>query len=206
MIAIGTAAGLIAGYAIPQFTISNLNSKLEELRDKSTRIEILYASANATLTSTAQQLKAKENELASALATLRTAQSETEAVKQKLEMVRRALAKIDADRALLVDLRREVPDRREDARSFWQDVRGRAVVSDSTLGAAVDRILDGLDTYFDWIDVQPGVGTTPEEYGRWLFKAAAAGAFDYLEAIDDFRSDALLVAIIHIEQAAGLFA
>ncbi len=200
---VGGVAGLGVEYALTQPTIQRLNvtvdslqanvtasrATIDQLRSENSKLEVRLNSTEIALSIVRQNLSAKELEL-----------SKTQ---QRLELIQTAISKLDNDRILLGDLRKDTPSTREDARIFWQGVRSRAVGVDATLGVDVEDILSKLDNWFDWLP-RINNATTFEEFGRLYNQAVIAGAFDYFDAITKFQQDALLVVITHLNQAIDL--
>ena len=144
-----------------------------------------------------------EAELSKALDGLRSNQTEVANLQQRLELIQRSISRLDNDRILLADLRRDVPTTRDEAKSFWEGVKSRAVKVDSTLGVSVEDILSKLDNWFIWL-ARLNNATTFEEFGRLYVDAVNAGAFDYFDAITKFQQDALLTVIVHLDQVVTL--
>lgn len=202
---LGAVAGLGVEYALTQPTIQQLtvtkdrlqanvtasSATIAQLRSENTKLEVRLNSTEIVLSNVRQNLSAKELEL-----------SKTQ---QRLDLIQTAITKLDNDRILLGDLRKDIPTTREEARTFWQGVRSRAVKVDSALGASVDSILTSLDKYYTyWVDPLQNA-TSSQQIGDIVIKAVNTGAFDYVNAITKFQQDALLVVITHLNQTVDLF-
>ncbi len=202
---LGAVAGLGVEYALTQPTIQQLtvtkdrlqanvtasSATIAQLRSENTKLEVRLNSTEIVLSNVRQNLSAKELEL-----------SKTQ---QRLDLIQTAITKLDNDRILLGDLRKDIPTTREEARTFWQGVRSRAVKVDSALGASVDSILTSLDKYYTyWVDPLQNA-TSSQQIGDIVIKAVNTGAFDYVNAITKFQQDALLVVVTHLNQTVDLF-
>lgn len=207
---VGAVAGLGVEYALTQPTIQQLNATVNRLQTNLTSSQITInmlederEKLESELNSTEAQLNAKEAELGKALSDLRGNQTELIGLQQRLELIQDAITRLDNDRILLTDLRRDIPSTREEARTFWQGVKTRAEQVDRTLVISVQDVLDKLDNWFDWV-ARLNNATTAEEFGVLYVQAFSAGAFDYGDAITKFQQDTLLVVISHIDQVVSL--
>ena len=100
--------------------------------------------------------------------------------------VERFAEQIEADRLLLVEMRKELPDERREAFAFWNNVKELAAVSDPSLVAKANNVITALPAYFNFLE------TDFENQQDAVLTFQLTGASDYEAASDDFwRSFAL---------------
>jgi vacuolar-type H+-ATPase subunit I/STV1 len=119
---------------------------------------------------------------------------------KKSQTLVKALNPLEADRLLLVEMRKDAPDNRKAATEYWENVKRLAVQSDPSLGPKVDRVLRLLPAYFDYIDAA-GKATSCEQ----IFSAyTTSGVIDYFNVESDFRRDLFLILINRIDAVVSL--
>jgi len=175
---IGIAVGFGVGYAYYQ-------PKLAELERNKSSLE-------ANLEKTLQDLESARERIGDL-------SKDVEVSKERMNSISAAMAKLDNDRMLLIELRKDLPETREDALSFWKNVKSIAVKSDPALGPSVDKIINWIDAYFDWADRAPPEDATDAQLGAWLLDLYRSGAMNYGAAIDDFENEAMLTVTTHID-------
>lgn len=211
MLAVGVAAGFGIGYAITQPTVQQLNSTVSHLQANATsarstvsRLTEENANLLAKLNSTQAALSAKEAELTMSLKDLSGNQTQLATIKQKLATIQDVTQKLNNDRLLLGELRKNIPPSQDDARIYWKGVKTIAVKVDPTLGPSVDQILATLDNYFVSYIYPLRNSTSPDQFGKIFVDAENARAFDYSTAIDTFQADALLTITTHLDNLITL--
>jgi uncharacterized phage infection (PIP) family protein YhgE len=211
MLVVGVVAGVGIGYAITQPTVQQLNSTVSRLQANATStrsavVKLSEENANllAKLNTTAAALSEKNIELSKSLNDLTGNRTQLASIAQKLATIRNATQKLNNDRLLLGELRKNVPSGQEDARVYWKGVKAIAAKVDPTLGPSVDVILGSLDNYFANYIYPLRNSTSPDQFGRILVNAENSGAFDYSHAIDQFQSDAFLTIATHLDQLITL--
>ncbi len=211
MLAVGVAAGFGIGYAVTQPTVQQLNSTVNHLQANATstrstvsRLSEENANLLAKLNTTEAALSAKEAELTMSLKDLSGNQTQLAAVKQKLATIQDVTQKLNNDRLLLGEIRKNVPAGQRDARVYWQGVKAIAVKVDPVLGPSVDQILATLDNYFVSYIYPLRNSTSPDQFGQIFVNAESAHAFDYSAAIDTFQADALLAVTTHLDNLITL--
>ena len=60
--------------------------------------------------------------------------------------------RLDADRLLLLDFRKDLPEDEDDARAFWANIRVLAARSDPSLAPLVDRVARTVPHYFRFVN------------------------------------------------------
>jgi hypothetical protein len=94
---------------------------------------------------------------------------------------------LEADRQLLFELRKAVPDTRPEAEAHIERLRTLAMSSDpARLGRLVDRVEEAAPEFLDWRYTE---FDTPQEATQ-AYLQSGANAFD--TAMTEFRSEALL--------------
>ena len=200
-------------------TITELQSLLDEGELEEERLVEAVREAQGEHTKTVAVLDARTSELESVVASLKEARAqiltqqdrvvEAELSKavldQKLEFIERSVQNLENDRRLLLALREDAPAGREENRAYWQNIRNLSFQSDQSLAPVTDRVLANLDTYYDWLDVQPALTfsgeelTTAQEIVLWLLDQPV----DYNAAIADYQNEVYLIMIIHIREATN---
>lgn len=238
LLVVGLAAGFGGGYLITQPTINDLTARSNALRtdltaaeDRNRQLEAQVTStradleaAQAALTSSqerVQELSANVQQAQEQLVTVQeqlvTATGDLEALRTRLTEIDEAVTRLEADRLVLIELRRdrglmEFPDpsdsaavgaARADLRAFWENVRSLAVTADTSLTPALDRVITRIDPWLDWIEQFPINGTL-EDLGRWYNDGGLGGFFEYFTAVDEFESQLNLIVITHVDRVAGL--
>ncbi len=211
MLAVGVAAGVGIGYTISQPTVQQLNSTVNHLqanatsaRSTASRLSGENANLLAKLNATQLALSAKEDELTKSLNNLNGNQTQLATVKQRLATIQNLTQRLNNDRLLLGEIRKNVPAGQQDARVYWQGVKAIAVKVDPSLGPSVDQILGTLDNYFVSYIYPLRNSTSPTQFGQIFVNAENAHAFDYSAAIDAFQSDALMAVATHLDNLITL--
>jgi chemotaxis protein histidine kinase CheA len=211
---------------------SRSQAVIAELRSENLRLQNLLSEANnqgsrlqADLRSLqtaveearreAQQLRAELEKLDRQASELRsqlsTARGELDSLKSKVEQVQKVLGLLENDRVLISWIRTDPPGEREAARDYWNETRALALKSDPNLALTVDKILASLDLYFDWLEKAPSLNATSRQeivkwcplYIDWLLNAPP-GVDEYSKAVNQFRQEAMLVFIAHIDSLSNI--
>jgi hypothetical protein len=106
-----------------------------------------------------------------------------------------AMAPLDPDRLLLVELRKDSPNDREAAEEYWEGIKKLAVKSDPSLGPKADRVLRLIPSYFEYIDAAAEAETCEGVFDAYF----TSGVIDYFNVESDFRRDLFLVLINRID-------
>lgn len=196
--------GVGVGFAIRQPALSSLERRLSVAEGKLTLAEKQAAESNAKL----EELSGTASKTSADLQNLRTQleqrdQQLTAAQKEVTRLVdlqhREATqpslaefsARLAADRSLLLEMRKDPPDDRDEARRLWANIKQTAIQSDASLGPRVDRITRALSVYYNWLAaVQSGTFDSVDE-AQNAYVLSGAGA--YSSAIDDFWKAVQLV-------------
>jgi ABC-type transporter Mla subunit MlaD len=189
---------------------NNQGSRLQaDLRSLQTAVEEARREAQQ-LRAELEKLDRQASELRSQLS---TARGELDSLKSKIEKVKKVLELLENDRVLISWIRTDPPGERKAARFYWNETRTLALKSDPNLALTVDKILASLDLYFDWLEKAPPLNATSTRqeivkwcplYIDWLLKAPP-GVNEYQEAIKQFRQEAFLVFIAHIDSLSNIF-
>ena len=220
VITIGVAAGYCLGYAQLQPQVEDLRTSLAKTEESlsvtqanldKTQILLLATKANLTkneaeLKETLQKLQSTKEELSTTQANLKSTSDQVKSLNGTLTQVKRMVSKLDNDRLLLIELRKDLPETRAEAKDYWSNVKRLAVKSDPALGPSVDKIIVQIDAYFDWIEAMPGGDATSEEILIWLIDEYyyLYAAYRYSDAIEAFQKEAHLVVVTHIDIAVEL--
>ena len=94
--------------------------------------------------------------------------------------VERFAEQIEADRLLLVEMRKELPDDRREAFAFWNNVKELAAVSDASLVAKANNVITALPAYFNFLE------TDFDNQQDAVLTFQLTGASDYETASDEF--------------------
>jgi hypothetical protein len=150
-------------------------SNLEELRAEL-----------ATLSDENDQLQADNASLEESLSRL---EGERDQLARGLERFADLYDVMEADRQLLFELRKGVPESRPEAEAQLSRLRDLALLSDpARLGDLIDRVEDAAPSFMDW---RFGVGGfTSTEEATQAYIESGANAFDSL--MTEFRNEVLL--------------
>ena len=185
-----------------------LEDRVSELEEELMRLK----SENLKLSEGREALRSRVDELTSKLEKVteeleeakRVAEEErahSAEVEDKLSKLSKAVEMLKDDKELLVTLRAEVPETREDAERFWNDTRELIERIDPNMAPMIDKILYYLDSYFDWVEAAPPENATREEVCEWLLNYTTNfEAQQYGRAIEDFRSAAYNLIISHLNE------
>ena len=128
------------------------------------------------------------------------AELETSGGRDGLSEIRESADLVEKHRLLLVEMRRDIPVSREDAREYWSRLKSIAAEADPALVTPIDRIILRIDNYFDWDERQPSLQVSvDDEYLAWLESYSLSGASEYSAYVDVFTKDALLAIINQLD-------
>jgi hypothetical protein len=138
-----------------------------------------------------------EDQLAQAKADLAAAEAKASGLQTLLDAMDKGYDSMEAARQLLLELRKDLPDRREDAEAYLDKIQHLATEADATnLGQPAKRVLETAPTFLDWRD---GTYTSQAERDAAFLTSGAAGfATDFTQLKDAVllsvanRLDALL--------------
>ena len=117
-----------------------------------------------------------------------------------LNEIRERADLVEKHRLLLVEMRRDIPVTREDARDYWSNLKSIAADADPSLVTPIDRIILRIDNYFDWDERQPSLQVSvDDEYLAWLESYGLSGASEYSAYVDVFTKDAMLAIINQLD-------
>ncbi|MBF8267691.1 MAG: hypothetical protein HW388_1199 [Dehalococcoidia bacterium] len=158
-------------------------------REDALRSQLSQAEAQAS--SAQEELAQKKAELDN----LHLAQSEAQSGLEKLQDLRDQANSIESFRVLLVEMRKDLPQTREEALTHWSRVKSLVARADPSLVSPIDRVILRIDNYFDWDDRSPSPSAPIEEYLAWLADYTSSGAVAYEDAVRGFTKDTLLALI-----------
>ena len=105
--------------------------------------------------------------------------------------------KLDADRLLLSEIRKDVPEAREEAELYLIRLKELAAKSDPVrLVPLFDRVLDQAPIYFKWLE------TEYENQDEQITEYYVGGARGFAFAMDNFRSAVFLVIMNRLDIAS----
>ena len=106
-------------------------------------------------------------------------------------------AKLDVDRLLLSEIRKDVPEAREEAEFYLERLKELAEKSDPVrLVPLFDRVLDQAPIYFEWLE------TEYENQDEQITEYYVGGARGFAFAMDNFRSAVFLVIMNRLDIAS----
>ena len=226
MIALAVVLGIVVGYGTRQPRVSSLQDEVTSLHglvlqqdaqtyEEISRLETLMERRREE----AAQLKAAEVYLRQDLATIK---QENEQLKvqvgrqqerleslnvegntilieaEELPSLRQLVALLSIDRLILVEMRKTIPEQRDQALYYWKNIKGLAGQSHSTLGARAGRVVNAVPSYFDWFETSFANG---EEESTMYY---LLGANQYADMVNEFLEEALLIVINRLDQVAQL--
>ncbi len=107
----------------------------------------------------------------------------------RIGLLEKSLAPLESDRFLLVELRKDMPETREAATDYWEDLKSLAIKSDPSLSPKADRVLNLLPAYFDWLEAE--YVSSCEFFDAFV----SSGAVGFSTVASDFDKDVFLVLI-----------
>ena len=187
-----------------------LRNALAEANLSGSDLRTQLADSRAMASAAESALSNKESELATTTATVGGLEERNGELMTRVETLQGRVDRLDgvsedaeSHRLLLVELRRDPPDTREEAFAFWSTMRDAAVKANPALSSPVDRVILKIDNFFDWADRSPNAEPTSDEYVQWLGERVTSGASGYQESADSFFKEALLSAITQLEAIVG---
>ena len=185
--------------------IAILNQNLIQFEQENIQYNSQINQLNTEVSSLQDNLESKKLELNTLLNEKELSDAELLMINTKLDSLKSVIIKFNNDRLLLVELRKEIPQSRNEAHEHWKNVKTIAIQTDSSLGPAIDKVIMRVDPYYDWIAKLDNV-TNDQEYIEWIIEGQMSGAYTYSDEIVEFRNDALLAVIIRMDAALSLVA
>lgn len=109
------------------------------------------------------------------------------------------LAAMESDRRLLAELRKSVPQTREEALIYLHRLKQLAERSDPVvLSIQANRVLEQAPIYFDWLE------TEFEDQADEVYEYYVGGAQGFSRALEEFKNTAMMVAINRIDIASRM--
>ena len=216
---VGLALGVAIGFAIRQSTVEDLNATVNQVRSDLVGIQSELdseqsrasglSSALGSIRDDAQLLRqeisgkdAQLNELQGTKDLVSDLETRVKNLSRQLDAasvaVRRGVAGLANDRLLLADMRKDAPQRRDEAVLHWQNIKDLAVKSAPSLGSSVEKVTKALPAYFNWAERE--FATTEESRLTYLLTGAAG----YDSSADEFWQQFLLVVINRLDILVGL--
>jgi hypothetical protein len=110
---------------------------------------------------------------------------------------------VELHRLLLVELRRDLPQTRDEAFDYWSNVRTLAAKAEPALAPPADGVILKIDNYFDWSDRTPNPNAPTDEYldayFDWQVDYTTSGAGAYVDAVETFTNYALEAVITQLD-------
>lgn len=181
--------------------LAGLLKDLQSARERIATLEKEIAVMNVTLQGEIAVMNATVAAQEGKIAAL---EEEISTREEKISKIEKAAFKLDNDGKLLIYLRMELPETRQDALNYWEYVKNISVSSDARLGPLVDKIIFYIDSYFDWFERLPSPDAPQEEWDAWLLEYYRTDAVEYGLAIDEFTKEVYLVIVTHIKEAVEL--
>ena len=145
-------------------------------------------------------LQGQIDEQGQRLKALQTVEEELAAQKKRVASLQKLVDLLEIDRLILVELRKDLPEERQEAVDYWRDIKVLAAQSDPTLGSKTGEVITATDGYFDWLEAD---FSTPEETTTMYY---LLGADRYFDLIDEFLNATFLVVINRLDAVAELTA
>jgi hypothetical protein len=153
----------------------------------------------APLPSAATGDPALEDQLAAANARIAQLESQNERIDDLLGAFDDMYDGMEAERQLLIELRKPIPEERKTAEAYIRRLQALAIVSDPTrLGQPASRLQETAPTYLDWRD---GTYASQAERGDAYLISGAAG-FD--RDFDDLEQAVLLTVANRLDALLNL--
>jgi hypothetical protein len=208
------ATGLWLGSAV-------LDSSDHKVSDRQTDVETFQpepevpSSASQSLTeelaaathlngSLVAQLSAAEEQVSGLEKQVESIQSQIVGGQVNLETLKEMSYDVEKHRILLVELRKNPPQTREEAITYWNLMKTIATRADTALASPAGKVILKIDNYFDWSARTPSVTTSTDDYINWLADYVTSGAAAYEEATATFIREALLAVITEMDTVVSL--
>ena len=185
--------------------IAILNQNLMQSEQENIQFNSQINRLNTDVSNLQDNFESQKLELDTILREKDLSDAEVTRINDKLVSIKSVILRFDNDKLLLVEIRKEIPQTRNEAQQHWKNVKTIALQTDSSLGPAIDKVITKIDPYYDWIAKLDNV-TNDEEYINWIIEGQLSGAYTYNEEIVEFRNDALLAVIIRMDAALSLIA
>ncbi len=164
-----TAVVLATAMSLPALTATATDAERAELEGSAPTVEELRAD-NSSLQQTVSQLEQERDQL-----------------RKSLDRFDKLYSPLEADRQLLVELRKALPETRPEAEAQLARIRDLALASDPAgLGRIVKRLDDAVPTFLDW---RFGDYDSVQAYTD-AYVETGANAFD--SSMEEFRSEVLM--------------
>ncbi len=216
-VAAGIGGGIGIGYAIRGGSVDDLKTanRLQqdqlqeatvELQQRQSRVDQLTGeqqSLEDRLGDLRQQADELQDELDAKAADIDTLRQQVRLLEDRpattdLERLDLLRDQLEADRLLLVEMRKEDPDTREEAQRIWANIKRFAVRSDPSLVPKADKVTRALPAYYDWLD-QDFVSAQEAQLSFRLTRADL-----YTDSVDEFWKSFLIVVIDRIDAVAKI--
>lgn len=143
-----------------------------------------------------QQVDAKTVEIASLQREVRSLNVQAKGLGE--EALGKLRNQLEADRLLLVELRKDTPVTQADATTMWENVRRLAARSDPSLVAKAERVSRAVPAYYTWRE--SNFTSTQEAAIAFLL----TGANQFEDASDNFWKSFLAILIDRLDTVADL--
>lgn len=215
---VGAGAGFAGGYIVLQSRVSDRDSKLaaaeQGISQEQARVEQITADEvrlQADIEQLRQQLDQKPQDSADVTA-LRSTVSDLQKQVQDLKVqadkaaglqktlgdVGDLAAKLENDRLLLVEMRKDDPATKLDAQQEWAAIKKLAVQSDASLGPKADKVISHVDAYYNWVN------TKFASQAESALTYSLTGAADFRQSVNDFWNSVLLIIVDRLDTLVNL--
>ena len=178
-----TAAILAAAMSLPALTATATDAERAELEGSAPTVEELRGIV-ADLDNANDVLVADNSSLQQTVSQL---EQERDQLRKSLDRFDKLYSPLEADRQLLVELRKTLPETRPEAEAQLARIRDLALASDPAgLGRIVKRLDDAVPTFLDW---RFGDYDSVQAYTD-AYVETGANAFD--SSMEEFRSEVLM--------------
>ena len=178
-----TAAILAAAISLPTLTATATDTERAELEASAPTVEELRGIV-ADLGSANDALVADNSSLQQSVSQL---EQERDQLRKSFDRFDKLYAPLEADRQLLVELRKSLPETRPEAEAHLGRIRDLALASDPAgLGRIVERLDDSVPAFLDW---RFGDYDSVQAYTD-AYVETGANAFD--SSMEEFRSQVLM--------------
>jgi septal ring factor EnvC (AmiA/AmiB activator) len=163
-------AGIAIGFVMRQSSIDSLEQTNALQVSRIARAESDLASSSLSIEDQARTTQSLKEAIAALEADRRNLDSRVEALDRDLEDAQNEVSRLgdlerrqakvldlgllkdqlDADRLLLVEMRREGPNTKDEAERLWSNIRNLAQRSENSLGSKVDAVTRALPAYYNW--------------------------------------------------------
>jgi chromosome segregation ATPase len=181
--------------------IANLNLKIEELQGKvkeliseNSRLSTDSKAAKQNIESLAKELEDKKMEIQLRLKEISKLNQTNNELRKTIDKIKKIVKILEIDRKILIEMRKDVPNNRSEAKVYWENLKNVVIKTDLSLGDQIEKILARIDAYYDWLDEFPKPPSSLADYAYWYFFPPQQ-VIEYFDEVSEFRKRVMLAIV-----------